>query len=209
MTKFKLHVDSELQGHLAVNEVNIAFVFQVNCPGCFIHGIPIMNQLYQSFSDTVGFVGVSTAFEDFKYNSLENTQLLLTTGETVGETRRYLQQTGTSVYQGLPKFPIAFDAMTSFEELDKKELLDTVYSTSEGGEHWDASLKLEMQNRLEHYYNGLDMIAKTFTLNQLKGTPSFIVFDATFNILHHAFGHTTETILQKIIQDELLSARAM
>jgi len=35
---------------------------------------------------------MATAFEDFDKNTLENLQLLLETGEVVGETKKMLQQ---------------------------------------------------------------------------------------------------------------------
>ena len=51
MSKFHLNIQELVQGDFILNKVNMAFVFQVNCPGCFIYGIPMMNKLYNSFND--------------------------------------------------------------------------------------------------------------------------------------------------------------
>ena len=75
--KLHLHYSRELQGKFSLKELNFLFVFQVNCPGCFLYGIPTVNQLYLEFGSQVGFLGLSTAFEDFEFNSRENTVKLL------------------------------------------------------------------------------------------------------------------------------------
>jgi len=115
MNKFKLNIDSLLQGHFKLKKINIAFVFQVNCPGCFMYGFPAMNKLYQQFKDKVGFIGISTAFEDFEHNNKENTELLLSKGITVGETKKYLSTREIATYTQVPSFPIAFDKMSATE----------------------------------------------------------------------------------------------
>ena len=101
MSKFQLNLGSFVQGAFTPQAVYITFVFQVNCPGCFIYGFPAMNYLYQQFKNKVGFIGVSTAFEDFEHNNLSNTQLLLSQGLVVGETKKYLASQGTVSYTHL------------------------------------------------------------------------------------------------------------
>ncbi len=70
-------------------------VFQVNCPGCFMYGIPESIEIYNKYkSDGVSVLGMATAFEDYDKNTLENLELLLKTGETIGETKAMLSQYG-------------------------------------------------------------------------------------------------------------------
>ena len=127
MSKFHLNIQELVQGELVINKVNIAFVFQVNCPGCFIYGIPIMNDLYQSFNDKVGFIGVATAFEDFEYNNEANLKLLLTDGTLVGETRKYYDTNyGISNYLNIPDFPVAFDRILPSEQLLNSENIELI-----------------------------------------------------------------------------------
>ena len=48
-------------------------VFQVNCPGCFMYGIPESIQIYNKYkSDGVSVLGMATAFEDYDKNTVEN-----------------------------------------------------------------------------------------------------------------------------------------
>ena len=62
----------ELAGNVVVIEV-----FQVNCPGCFLYGIPQAISLYEKFKDkNVKVLGVATAFEDYDKNTIQNLELL-------------------------------------------------------------------------------------------------------------------------------------
>ena len=77
------------------DNIVVVEVFQVNCPGCFMYGIPESIEIYNKYkSEGVSVLGMATAFEDFDKNTLENLQLLLETGETVGETKKMLSQYG-------------------------------------------------------------------------------------------------------------------
>ena len=68
-------------------------VFQVNCPGCFLNGIPEAIDIYNKFKDRgVTVLAVATAFEDFDKNNIENLLKLVGTGEVIGETYRALAQ---------------------------------------------------------------------------------------------------------------------
>src|SRR2546422_5164465 len=68
-------------------------VFQVNCPGCFLYGIPEAITIYKKYkNDGVKVLGLATAFEDFDKNTLDNLKLLIYDGEIIGETRNALRQ---------------------------------------------------------------------------------------------------------------------
>ena len=55
-------------------------VFQVNCPGCFMYGIPEAIEIHNKYkADGVTVLGVATAFEDFDKNTLANLELLVNT----------------------------------------------------------------------------------------------------------------------------------
>lgn len=72
----------DYQGKVVVVEV-----FQVNCPGCFIYGIPEAIDTYQKYKNNdVVVLGLATAFEDFDKNTLENLKLLLQESKVIGET---------------------------------------------------------------------------------------------------------------------------
>ena len=70
-------------------------VFQVNCPGCFMYGIPESIEIYNKYkTEGVSVLGVATAFEDFDKNTISNLELLVKTGEVIGETKKMLSQYG-------------------------------------------------------------------------------------------------------------------
>lgn len=99
-----------------INNVILVEVFQVNCPGCFIYGIPDAIEIYRKYNKrNVTVLGIATAFEDFDKNTLENLKLLLFTGEVIGETRNALSQYGQLIEgKKLPykiPFPIAMDSL--------------------------------------------------------------------------------------------------
>ena len=80
---------------VAPKALNLLFVFQVNCPGCFAYGFPLVNRLMRELeSEQIGFLGMSTAFEDFELNTADNTRLLLEEGKPVGETAKMLSNYG-------------------------------------------------------------------------------------------------------------------
>src|ERR1051326_5514338 len=54
-------------------------VFQVNCPGCFTHGVPQAIDMYKKYhNDGLRVLGLATAFEDFDKNTLENLTVITT-----------------------------------------------------------------------------------------------------------------------------------
>eukprot|EP01104_Vermistella_antarctica_P010921 TRINITY_DN2968_c0_g1_i1.p1 TRINITY_DN2968_c0_g1~~TRINITY_DN2968_c0_g1_i1.p1 ORF type:complete len:202 (-),score=38.24 TRINITY_DN2968_c0_g1_i1:48-653(-) len=166
--KLVLAVDEEL-GFLGAKferrAVNVLLVFQVNCPGCFIYALPMMNALADSFGDRVGLLAVSTAFEDFELNTVENTRALVNSGTIVGETRRAQGRDTLSVDER-PRFPVAFD--------QRRQPPDGMQM--------------------------LPFVSTTFFANQLRGTPSFIVFDAEDRVLDSWFGHgrTRHRLLEQL-----------
>ena len=98
------------------DNVVLVEVFQVNCPGCFMYGIPQAIEIYQKYrKEGVKVLGVATAFEDFDKNTIENLELLLTKGEVIGETLKMLGQYGQLVDgKKLPyniPFPVAMDLL--------------------------------------------------------------------------------------------------
>ena len=197
MSKFHLNAGEILQGEFKKNKVNIAFVFQVNCPGCFIYGFPIMNHLYKLFNDKVGFIGVGTAFEDFQYNNEANLRLLLENGTLVGETKKYYKANfGISKYLDIPSFPVAFDTITPYEQFINSNKIELICNAIPNFANFSENEKEIILLKVKSHYSEIPLLAETFTINQLQGTPSFIIFDDNYNILGLYFGYQNEDILK-------------
>lgn len=186
---FRLQYDTALQGVFEPKDRNVAYIFQVNCPGCFIYGFPLINTWFEKYKSEVGFVGVSTCFEDFDLNTVENTEKLLLSGTMVGETQSYFSRHEIFIYPDIPKFPIVFDQTIEPSLYFTSENLKAMCKDIPGYERCSIEEKKEVSRRLKHYYYNLPKIAMTFQSNQLKGTPSYVMFDRNFEITHAHFGN--------------------
>ena len=157
-------------------------VFQVNCPGCFTHGIPEVLEVRQKFIDTPLLVwGLATAFEDFHINTFENLQRLIDTGEVVGETLEVLIASGllnnNCLDYSIP-FPVAWDKVIPHHSDDY--LLDAQNFIKKDFPQFDnfptKNQKL-ITKQVVSYLKNKKFEAKTFDAYELKGTPSTLLID--------------------------------
>ena len=120
--------DTNLDQHSG--NVVLVEVFQVNCPGCFMYGIPEAIEIFNKYkSKGVSVLGVATAFEDFDKNTLKNLKLLVETGKVVGETEKMLSQygqlDGDKITFKIP-YPIAMDSLIKQSDDVTKEQMDSL-----------------------------------------------------------------------------------
>lgn len=157
-------------------------VFQVNCPGCFSHGIPEVLEVRKKFIDTPLLVwGLATAFEDFHINTFENLQRLIDTGEVVGETLEVLIASGllnnNCLDYSIP-FPVAWDKVIPHHSDDY--LLDAQNFIKKDFPQFDnfptKNQKL-ITKQVVSYLKNKKFEAKTFDAYELKGTPSTLLID--------------------------------
>lgn len=190
MKKLKLHFDKELKGKFELKKLNMLLVFQVNCPGCFSYALPFFNQLYNEFyPKDISFITLSTAFEDFDKNTEENTKNLINTGALIGETKKFLKEQG---YDNLPyelDFPIAMDKIENISTVDFDYAAKAICEINPNYALWPDFEKKALETKVKDYLSSLDKIALTFTLNQLKGTPTLILFNSNYDVLDEWFGH--------------------
>lgn len=196
MSLFYLHTQKPLQGNFQIKKINIAFVFQVNCPGCFVYGIPLMNELFAKYENEIGFIGVSSTFEDFELNTELNTLLLLQDNKLTGETKKYYKSICEKARPHKILFPVAFDALKPTNEFLTNENVLAICNKSPNFSLLSVKKKLTMLNSVKAYYSSHPFIAETFTLNQLSGTPSFIIFDNEYNLLQSFSGHQHKEVIE-------------
>ena len=184
-------IDLEIQEWLGGPSTNISNelgrpilikVFQVNCPGCFTHGIPEVLEVRQKFIDSPLLVwGLATAFEDFHLNTFENLQRLVDTGEVVGETLEVLIASGllnnNCLDYSIP-FPVAWDKVIPHHSDDY--LLDAQKFIKKDFPQFDnfptKNQKL-ITKQVVSYLKNKKFEAKTFDSYQLQGTPSTLLID--------------------------------
>lgn len=189
------------------DNVVLVEVFQVNCPGCFLYGIPQAIDIYQKYrKEGVTVLGVATAFEDFDKNTIENLELLLTKGEVIGETLKALAQYGQLVNGNkLPykiPFPVAMDMLRKEEGPVSKSKIDEIIQVNvQGFESYSESQKAEIIERVKQYLKSKEYSALTFDEFALRGTPSTILIDKKGILRDVAFG--TNDFLEEHIKNLL------
>ncbi len=176
------------------DSVILVEVFQVNCPGCFLYGIPQAIDIYKKYrKDGVVVLGVATAFEDFDKNTLENLELLLTKGEVIGETLKMLGQYGQLVDRNkLPykiPFPVAMDLLVKESgPIPQSKIDEIIEANVPGFESYSQSQKNEIIERVKQYLKGKEYSARTFDEFGLRGTPSSILIDKKGILRDVSFG---------------------
>ena len=90
MSTLSLDISKLLQGEnpfISKVEHVVILLFQVNCPGCFTHGLPAFLALRKRVNPAeIGFMAIATAFEDFDLNTEDSANALVNEGLLVGAT---------------------------------------------------------------------------------------------------------------------------
>ena len=184
------------------DNIVIVEVFQVNCPGCFMYGIPESIEIYNKYKpDGVSVLGMATAFEDFDKNTLENLQLLLETGEVIGETKKMLQQ--DKIPYKIP-YPVAMDSLVKQSGEVSKEKMDSLIKNQIP--NFDAqpeNYKNQIYERVKDYFASKEFSAETFEMYSLQGTPSSILIDRKGILRDVSFGQNglLESKIQKLLAE--------
>ena len=194
-----------------IGNVILIEVFQVNCPGCFMYGIPDAINIHRNYSNKgVTVLGIATAFEDFDKNTLDNLKLLLFTGEVIGETRKALGQYGQLVAENkLPykiPFPVAMDSLKKESDvLSESRIIDFVESNVPEFRSYSEANRSILIERVKNYLQTKQNSAQTFEEYGLRGTPSCILIDRKGIVRHINFGAVgllDSTIKDLVIEQE-------
>jgi hypothetical protein len=184
-------------------------VFQVNCPGCFLYGVPQAIDIYRKYSDSgLKVLGLATAFEDFDKNNLENLQRLVTTGEVIGETYRALRQYGqlrdaNKLPYNIP-FPIAMDILKKESgPLTESKVMDFIEANLPDFRSYTEKDRQVVVERVKHYLKSKEFSAKTFEEYALRGTPSAVLVDRKGILRGTYFGSNglLEGAVQELIRE--------
>jgi peroxiredoxin len=176
------------------NKIVVVEVFQVNCPGCFIYGLPEAIEIHNRYSaQGVVVLGLATAFEDYDKNTTENLKLLLSKRETIGETLHALRSqgqlvNGNKLAYSIP-FPVAYDLIFSeIHPLDVERVMKFIRANVEDFDMYHPKDKDQITKRVREYLESRPYIAATFEEYGLKGTPSTIYIDKKGNLRETNFG---------------------
>ena len=183
-------------------------VFQVNCPGCFLYGIPEAINIYNKYrSDGVVVLGIATAFEDFDKNTLENLELLLKTGQVIGDTKEALGQYGkledSKLSYKIP-FPVAMDSLVKeAEPISESRIKNFIYKQIPDFDSHPEDYKNQIIQRVKDYMKSKEYSAQTFEEYSLQGTPSTIVVDRKGILRDVSFGQTggLEPLIKSLLNE--------
>jgi thiol-disulfide isomerase/thioredoxin len=169
-------------------------VFQVNCPGCFLYGIPEVINIYNRYhANGLRVIGLATAFEDYDKNTLSNLKLLLSTGEVIGETLKSLQRYGQLVAGNkLPykiPFSVAMDLLTrETAHTSDSRIFDFIQTNVPNYRSYIEKDKEILVEQVRQYLKSKQYSAATFEEYGLRGTPSTIVIDKDGIVRQKIFG---------------------
>jgi thiol-disulfide isomerase/thioredoxin len=189
--------------------VVVVEVFQVNCPGCFLYGLPEIINLYNHYrGGAIRIFGLATAFEDYDKNTLSNLKILLSTGEVIGETLRALQNyghllAGNKLSYAIP-FPVAMDLIVKESHpVTESRIKDFIEANIEGFRSYSEKDKLQILDRARKYLELKKYSAKTFEEYSLRGTPSTIIIDKKGILRHMVFGanNNIHSMVQNLLQE--------
>ncbi len=190
------------------DSVILVEVFQVNCPGCFLYGIPEAIDIHKKYGkDGVTVMGLATAFEDYDKNTLENLELLLKTGEVIGETRNALAQYGKLDDNKLPykiPFRVAMDSLKKEPaDLSQSKVMDFIETQFPDFRTYGEQYKAEFVERVKQYLRSKQYAAETFEEYALRGTPSSILIDKKGILRHVGFGQNgfLENAIQTLLKE--------
>ena len=198
--------DTNLDQHSG--NVVLVEVFQVNCPGCFMYGIPEAIEIFNKYkSKGVSVLGVATAFEDFDKNTLKNLKLLVETGKVVGETEKMLSQCGQldgdKITFKIP-YPIAMDSLIKQSDDVTKEQMDSLIKKQiPDFDSQSENYKNEIYGRVKNYFLSKEYSAETFEMYALPGTPSSILIDRKGILRDISFGQngSLESKIQNLLNE--------
>ena len=196
------NVDKE-KDHIVLVEV-----FQVNCPGCFLYGIPEAINIYNKYhSEGVTVLGVATAFEDYDKNTKENLELLLKTGDVIGDTKEGLGQYGKLKDGKLPykiPFPVGMDSLIKETgDINEMRIKNFINNQIPDFDSQPEDYKNQIIHRVKEYLKSKEYSAETFEEYSLNGTPSTIVVDRKGILRDVSFGQNgaLEPLIQSLLNE--------
>lgn len=181
----------DYQGKVVVVEV-----FQVNCPGCFIYGIPEAIDNYNKYkNDGVIILGLATAFEDFDKNTIENLRLLLNEKKVIGETLTTLTYQSKLLDEGMLTysipFPVGMDKLLKEKlPINEKKIMEVVNANVPDFDLYHQKDKEQIISRVKSYLETKPYSPLTFEEYSLRGTPSTIFIDKKGILRETTFGST-------------------
>ena len=199
MSKLKLNHTDFLVGSFQPKDFNLLFVFQLSSPKAMLEAAPVFNDMYNQYKKEIGFVGLSTAIEDYKINTKENTIDWLVNKAVFGNVATYLDSLGKEEYPNRIQFPVTCDQLIAAEMVSEDDI-EQMMQLNPNYKHWSESDKISVRLQLRTYLMRQEAVAYTFTYNQLRDIPAFIVFNKEFEILKTWYDHKNRFEVKEVFE---------
>jgi hypothetical protein len=193
-----------------LGQVVLIEVIQVNCPGCFVHALPEVIKLHETYeAQGLKVFVIATAFEHFEHNTLNNLQRLLEHGEVQGDPLAQLGKAGFLIDNRLPytiPFSVAMDKLIKNENDVTEEHIDQFILSQVPDFYqndWNEERRKNILQQAESYLKSKTYNARTFEMYKLQGTPSSILIGKEGILKQVSFGavNTLETEIQQLLKE--------
>jgi len=184
------------------HDVMLMVLIQPNCPGCIHHCLPVANEVASSKNALFDVYCVSTAFEDFEYNTVENTMDLLQNGKLHGASAKAL---GPET-KATPTMPVAYDHVVDREDANE-ELKEQVLSSMIANAREQLKSMNVPEDRIEWAMRQVgeealpEKLADVFWSVQAQGTPTWVVHRDDGELLGVKFGFMDEAQLRDWVHE--------
>ena len=173
-----------------------------------MHSIPEIINIYKKYrTEGLSVFGLATAFEDYDKNTLENLEMLLTTGEVVGDTKQALTQYGqldNGKLQFKIPYPVAMDSLVKEGgEPSMEKMTAFINKQIPNFESQPDEYKNQIYAKVKEYYKSKEYTAETFEMYSLQGTPSTILVDRKGILRDVSFGQSMnlESMVKKLLNE--------
>ena len=202
MAKLKLNHTDFLVGSFQPKKINLIFIFQLSSPKAMLEAAPVFNDMYNQYKKEIGFVGLSTAIEDYKINTKENTIDWLVNKTVFGNVANYLDSLGKDEYPNKIQFPVTCDPLLNAEAVLENDI-EQMMQLNRNYKHWSESDKISVRLQIRTYLMRQEKIAYTFTYNQLRDVPAFVIFNKEFEILETWYDHKNRFEVKEVLEKYL------
>ena len=173
-----------------------------------MYSMPEIINIYQKYKgDGLTVFGVATAFEDYDKNTLENLEMLLTTGEVVGDTKQALSQYGQlddGKLQFKIPYPVAMDSLVKDTgDPSREKMTAFIKNQLPDFDSQPEDYKQQIFARVKDYFKAKEYSAETFEMYSLQGTPSTILVDRKGILRDVSFGQAAglDSMVQKLLNE--------
>ena len=98
------------------------------------------------------------------------------------------------------EFPVAMDQLVQkIPNMD--DAVNHICHMNPNFTTWPSFDQEALRHRVRGYLTQMEKVSLTFTLNQLRGTPTFLLFDNDNRVLKNWFGHVGQEEIMAAIQE--------